>query len=85
MIARKDRNGPGVETNKVILYGHLFKALKDGLYESCLQPHEDSKDGLAVMNSIIHQHGGTAIWEKLILRESHPWILNGTVREQRGL
>ena len=61
MIARKDHNGPGVETDKVILYGHLFKALKDGLYESCLQPHEDSKDGLAVMNSIIHQHGGTAI------------------------
>ena len=50
-----------VETDKVILYGHLFKALKDGLYEACLEPHEESKDGLAVMNSIVNQHGGTAI------------------------
>ena len=31
MIARKDHSGSCVETDKVILYGHLFKALKDGL------------------------------------------------------
>ena len=57
MIARKDHGGSCVETDKVILYGHLDKALKDGLYESCLQPHEDSKDGLAVMKSLLQQHG----------------------------
>lgn len=64
MIARKDHNGPTVDTDKVLLYSLLYKALMGGIYEACLEPHEDTKDGLAVMNSIIDQHGGSAIWEK---------------------
>ena len=57
-VARKSHNGTCVETDKVALYGYLEKALEDGPLESCLQPHEDSKDGLAIMKSLLQQHGG---------------------------
>ena len=64
MVGWKDHSGSCVETDKVILFGHLEKALKDEPYELCLQPHEGSKDGLAVMESLLQQHGGNPKWEK---------------------
>ena len=52
-----------LEADKVILYDLLDRALANGpllMLESALQAHEDTKDGQAVMRSIIKQHGGTA-------------------------
>ena len=58
IVALKSYYSPCVETDKVALFKHLEKALEDGPYELCLQPHEDSKDGLAVMKSLLQQHDG---------------------------
>jgi len=63
IVGRKDRNGT-FETDKVALFGHLEKALEDGPYKSFLQPHEDSKDSLPVMKSLLQRYGGNPKWEK---------------------
>ena len=47
-----------------MLYDHLDKALSGGPLESVLQAHEDTKDGQAVMSTILLQHGGKGKWEK---------------------
>ena len=42
----------------------MDKALSGGPLESVLQAHEDTKDGQAVMSTILLQHGGKGMWEK---------------------
>lgn len=64
MIARKSQRDACAETDKVTLYGLLVPALENGPLESALQPHEDTKDGQAVIQEIKTQHGGRAKWER---------------------
>ena len=64
LVARKSYNSSCVEADRVTLYDYLDKSLSHGPYESTLQAFEDSKDGQAVMETILLQHGGIAKWEK---------------------
>ena len=64
LVNRKLHTSNCLEADKVILYDLLDRALANGPLESALQAHEETKDGQAVMHSIIKQHGGTAKWEK---------------------
>ena len=58
LVARKSHSSSCVEADKILLYDHLDKALSGGPLESVLQAHEDTKDGQAVMSTILLQHGG---------------------------
>ena len=62
LIARKSQLDTCAETDKVTLYGLLAPALENGPLESALQPHEDTKDGQAVIQEIKTQHGGRSKW-----------------------
>ena len=42
----------------------MDKALSGGPLKLVLQVHEDTKDGQAVMSTILLQHGGKGKWEK---------------------
>ena len=63
LIARKSQRDTCAETDKVTLYGYLVPALENGPLESALQPHEETKDGQAVVRTILLQHGGRNKWE----------------------
>ena len=58
LIARKSQRDTCAETDKVTLYGYLVPALENGPLESALQPHEETKDGQAVVRTILLQYGG---------------------------
>ena len=60
LVNRKSYNSLCVEADKVVLYNHLDRALSGGPLESILQAHKNTKDGQAVMESIIKQHGRKA-------------------------
>ena len=64
LIARKSQLDTCAETDKVTLYGLLAPALENGPLESALQPHEDTKDGQAVIQEIKMQYGGRSKWER---------------------
>ena len=64
LVARKSHSSSCVEADKILLYDNLDKALSGGPLESVLQAHEDTKDGQAVMSTILLQHGGRGKWEK---------------------
>ena len=55
LVARKSHSSSCVEADKILLYDHLDKALPGGPLESVLQAHEDTKDGQAVMSTILLQ------------------------------
>ena len=59
------------------MYNHLDRALTGGPLESALQEHEDTKNGQAVMDSIVKQHGGKGKWEKahasLLITSKKSW------------
>ena len=58
LVAQKFHDSACVEADKVILYNHLDKSLQNGPLESALQANEDTKDGQAVIETIMLQHGG---------------------------
>ena len=58
LVARKSHASPCVEADKVHLYNLLVQALQDGPLESALQAHEDLKDGMEVIKTIMVQLGG---------------------------
>ena len=60
LVERKSQRDTCDETDKVILYGYFETALTGGPLESALQPHEDTKDGQAVIREMHMQHGGRA-------------------------
>ena len=64
LIARKSQRDTCAETDKVTLYSLLVPALEEGPLESALQPHEDTKDGQAVVQEITVQQGGRVKWER---------------------
>ena len=64
LIARKSQRDTCAESDKVTLYGLLVPALENGPLESALQPHEETRDGRAVMREIATQHGGRVKWER---------------------
>ena len=63
LVERKSKRDNCAETDKVTLYGYLKTALESGPLESALQPHEDIKDGQAVIQEMYMQHGGRTKWE----------------------
>ena len=83
LVNRKLHTSNCLEADKVILYDLLDRALANGPLESALQAHEDTKDGQAVMRSIIKQHGGTAKWEKahasLVVASKKTWKSTGSI------
>lgn len=83
LVNRKLHTSNCLEADKVILYDLLDRALANGPLESALQAHEDTKDGQAVMHSIIKQHGGTAKWEKahasLVVASKKTWKSTGNI------
>ena len=83
LVNRKSYLSLCVEADKVTLYDHLDKALSGGPLESVLQAHEDTKDGQAVMESIIKQHGGKTKWEKshatLLIASKRSWKSTGNI------
>ena len=64
LVAQKSHLSSCVESGKILLYDHLDKAFSGGPLKSVLQAHEDTKDGQAVMCTILLQHGGRGKWEK---------------------
>ena len=83
LVNRKSYSSLCVEADKVTLYDHLDKALSGGPLESVLQAHEETKDGQAVMESIMKQHGGKAKWEKshaaLLIASKRSWKSTGNI------
>ena len=57
LVAKKSHLSSCVEADKILWYDHLDKALSGSPLELILQAHEDTKDGRAVMSTIILQHG----------------------------
>ena len=64
LVARKSCFNSCGEADKVVLFDYLDKALAHDPYKSTLQAFEDSKDGQAVIKTIILQHGGVTKWGK---------------------
>ena len=65
LVARKSHDSACVETNKILLFNRLDKALQNGPQESAIQAHESNKDSQAVMKTIMVQHGGKGMQKKL--------------------
>ena len=63
LIERKSQLDTCAESDKVALYGYLVPALEGGPLESALQPHEETKDGQAVVQTILMKYGGRNKWE----------------------
>ena len=53
------------------MFNHLDKALQNGTLELAIQAHKDTKDDQAVMKTIMVQHGGKEMGEKLHARLNH--------------
>ena len=83
LVNWKLHTGNCLEADKVILYDYLDQALSGGSLELALQAHKYTKDGQAVMNSIIKQHGGRGKWEKahatLVIASKKTWKSTGTI------
>ena len=58
IVHRKSHSSSCVESDKVTFFDFLEKALQCGPLKLALQPHEDSKDGQAVIKSMYVHHGG---------------------------
>ena len=83
LVARKSHSSSCFEADKILLYDYLDKALSGGPLESVLQAHEDTKDGQAVMSTILLQHEGKEKWEKaheqLIVMLKKKWKSTGNI------
>ena len=64
LVAWKSHLSSCVKADKILLYDHLNKALLGGPLELVLHAHKDTKDGQAIISTILLQHGGKGKWER---------------------